>query len=972
MGVSVQRGAGIGQLAASAVSIEKLATPTYADLQDMHDLARAAGHVDGGEITDAGGGNVNVAAGQGLVRAAANDTGTLFTFDWAAASGLAVPSNTIRYVQVAYNAGSPVVSLVTSESYDYQTAFPLGFVINEGGTLYINSTPHSIGRAVGRLSRRNYEVDGRSRANALGGLIISETGTKNIGVTAGTTWLRGLRSAFSAFDSSGTDRFDRYYRDGVGGFTREATQSALPLNTYDDGTGVLATVGNNNRANYWIYLGPSNAILLVYGRGDFNSLAAAQAESPPNTLPLRLQVGALLLGRFITLRSGGTSSVELVETAFTQDFTPAPVADHGNLAGLADDDHTQYHLRSQGVIRQVSAGTEAVTSGSVSFGDANGLSFGLNAGTLTGSYSRPVVSNAIQAVGSATGSGTNTSRFAADDHVHEGVFSAGVSTGGNTVGDTGVGPGRVVFQGGNNVTLSQVTAAGALRTVVISGGAGGGGDAIRGIAAGGSTATTNTVNFSNSNGISFGFGAAANSTVITGSHDGLTSQSNQALSGQNGSFTFQTASFSNANGISFGTSAGPALTASYTRPVVSNAIQAVGSATGSGTNTSRFAADDHVHEGVFSAGVSNLGNTAGDTGVRPGRLVLQGGNNITLSQATAAGSLQTVVVSASQSNQAFSAGAASSAFQTLSFQDSLNLSFSNNAGAVRVTHNLAGTSTGFAGANISGSMTHNSSGLNLSLSVAAPGGGGIAAISGGTTQATSGTVVFSNSNNVSFGVNGQTITATAAGGAAAQPARRWAQPEMIRATLSNVTTLTAITSRPFFMPYFHPAGDLTISRVNWEMSRSTSGSNHFTAHFGIYTYVNDTQISLLGSVSGSYSNTATASISGVRRFAISGLPAAISTLTPGGYVMGWLFNATATASINYFLRGVQTASPVLGGVLEGADQYNTATSYNFAPFYGRLTGNSANLPGSVADSQVIGQFSGASHPIGMWMMLNND
>lgn len=59
-------------------------------------------------------------------------------------------------------------------------------------------------------------------------------------------------------------------------------------------------------------------------------------------------------------------------------------------------------------------------------------------------------------------------------------------------------------------------------TLSLSGNAAGGGDAIRGIAASGSTATSNTVLFSNLNGVSFGFGAAGNSTVITASHNALT------------------------------------------------------------------------------------------------------------------------------------------------------------------------------------------------------------------------------------------------------------------------------------------------------------------------------------------------------------------------------------------------------------------------------------------------------------------
>jgi hypothetical protein len=48
-------------------------------------------------------------------------------------------------------------------------SFVLGYVVNEGGILYINDVPHS-GRGVGRLSRMDFEISGRSRANALGGI----------------------------------------------------------------------------------------------------------------------------------------------------------------------------------------------------------------------------------------------------------------------------------------------------------------------------------------------------------------------------------------------------------------------------------------------------------------------------------------------------------------------------------------------------------------------------------------------------------------------------------------------------------------------------------------------------------------------------------------------------------------------------------------------------------------------------------
>lgn len=285
----------------------------------------------------------------------------------------------------------------------------------------------------------------------------------------------------------------------------------------------------------------------------------------------------------------------------------------------------------------ISAGTQSVGTGTVIFSNSNNFTFGMSGSSrITASYTTPVVSNAIASVGSVTNSGTNTSRFAADDHIHAGVFSVGVSTGGNTLGDTRVGAGQFVFAGGNNVTLSQATAAGALNTITVSAG-GPGGAIIFGISAGTQLATSGTVIFSNSNNMTFGM---SNSSIIT---------------------------------------------ASYTAPVVSNAIQAVAAATNSGTNTSRFAADDHVHAGIFSAGVTSLGNTLGDTLVAPGRLVFVGGNNITLSQATAAGSLMTIsIAAAADLGVAISAGTQSANTGTIIFSNSNFMTF-GMAGSQTVT-----------------------------------------------------------------------------------------------------------------------------------------------------------------------------------------------------------------------------------------------------------------------------------------------
>lgn len=86
----------------------------------------------------------------------------------------------------------------------------------------------------------------------------------------------------------------------------------------------------------------------------------------------------------------------------------------------------------------------------------------------------------------------------------------------------------------------------------------------------------------------------------------------------------------------------------------------------------------------------------------------------------------------------------------------LTTAMASNAGSNFVQANAA-----FNGTNISGTIA--SGGISLSV---APGGGGadgyniIAA--GGSTANTTGTIVFSNSNGVSFGLNGGTVTATVA------------------------------------------------------------------------------------------------------------------------------------------------------------------------------------------------------------------
>lgn len=221
----------------------------------------------------------------------------------------------------------------------------------------------------------------------------------------------------------------------------------------------------------------------------------------------------------------------------------------------------------------ISAGTTSNNLSALTFANSNGVSFGLNGSQITATVATNyLTSQSNQALSAANGSFTfQTATFADSNGISfstgtQGLYAShnGLTSQSNQAASASNGSfafQTLAFSNANNVTFG--TSAGSIITASIS--PGGAGDGVNIIAAGTQTAnTTGTVLFQNSNGITFGM---SNSSVVTASHNGLTSQSNQAASCSNGSFAFQTVAFSNANNVTFGTSAGSIITASVLTPL---------------------------------------------------------------------------------------------------------------------------------------------------------------------------------------------------------------------------------------------------------------------------------------------------------------------------------------------------------------------------------------------------------------------
>lgn len=318
-------------------------------------------------------------------------------------------------------------------------------------------------------------------------------------------------------------------------------------------------------------------------------------------------------------------------------------------------------LASDEVIKWVSAGTQSVSSGTLVFSNANGVTFGMDAGTITGS------------------------------------IAAGV-------------PSPVNFSAGTR------------------------------------SADLGSIVFSDANGISFGLGGAG-SSVMTVSHNGLTTAraSNDAI-GLNTALTANGVSMTaNSSGLSlnfpaFLTTAAlsnhshgnPQLNlTNLTGTTASNSAGFTLSLSGVAAQTNQSA--------IRGLGVSNTGATAGNTGISTGiDWVLAGSQSLTLSQSTAGGGPNTIW------------------FQHPAWLTTAALSQDSSK--------YAGTGTTFNGANISGSMTMNTNGLQLSLS-ADVGGGGTALTmyaTGNTTQSSTGTqpmssMIFRGAGAISVGVSNGSV-----------------------------------------------------------------------------------------------------------------------------------------------------------------------------------------------------------------------
>ena len=326
---------------ATAYYMDRIGSSTYKSLQDLQNVFHSTGWVSGGAITDNGNGTLAIAAGTGAIRTSDSSVATLKFFDWSANAAFSLTDASANYVYVDYGAGSPTLATSTLEPTDTNTKVILAIVWRDGNELHVNT---AVRQTVGDHAKLMLQsMQDLMPYGRVSGATLGSVGTSQFSLTSGVFWHGLTRFTTASFDGT-SDTFSYYYRNGVGGWTDVAAQTAINLTNYDDGDGTLGTLSANNFGVHWIYLCVDGNVNVQYGQGDYATLLAAQGAGVPSAPPA-ISSTCFLVGKIIIKKS--TAVFVEVLSAFLETFNIAPVTNHNDLSSIQGGTASEYyHLTS--------------------------------------------------------------------------------------------------------------------------------------------------------------------------------------------------------------------------------------------------------------------------------------------------------------------------------------------------------------------------------------------------------------------------------------------------------------------------------------------------------------------------------------------------------------------------------------------------------------------------------------------------
>lgn len=346
---------------ATDVPIAKLGAATWDNVQEYINVMNSPGLVEGGSFTDAGGGNLTYTSMRIAIRPTDSDSAVLYMADVPGGS-IAIPNDSVtRFIGIQYNAGVPNVVSKTADSWDYDTEFPLGEVVNLGGTLFALFNPYKVGDPITNIIQR-FDAQAYAIRSSAGGLELSTDGTtRNLAMTAGIIWTRLNDHTVAARNSPTVPLFRVAPAVGVPPLLFTPGITAWPNTEYVNGT-TITTMGNNKWAVLYVFVNVgTGAWGFAHGTAEYNNSSGAAGDLMPAYLTPNFLRQNLFVGRLLFQKSATTA---IIESAFTRVFSTEAVTDHNQLGGLQGGTLNEYYHLTAAQLATVNTSVQSVVAGS--------------------------------------------------------------------------------------------------------------------------------------------------------------------------------------------------------------------------------------------------------------------------------------------------------------------------------------------------------------------------------------------------------------------------------------------------------------------------------------------------------------------------------------------------------------------------------------------------------------------------------
>lgn len=216
--------------------------------------------------------------------------------------------NTINFLYVDYNSGTPTYGITTSLDFITTnfTRCPVIRVVREGTTLHFEEYDESGAFTATKLLIKNIRVNGFERTD---GLILSTSATRIATLTSGEVWFGVQKYNMPTISTGGVgvNTFEYYLVAGV--WNKSANLTLFDSTYYSNGTNRQNLTVNRFVAKYFFRdVGVDNELYYIHGN-QYTSLTLAQNEILP-PVPAVLSAHAIYVGKIVVQQNAtlGTAS----------------------------------------------------------------------------------------------------------------------------------------------------------------------------------------------------------------------------------------------------------------------------------------------------------------------------------------------------------------------------------------------------------------------------------------------------------------------------------------------------------------------------------------------------------------------------------------------------------------------------------------------------------------------------------------